>query len=351
MSSQAHLYNPPDEAEIAVHFAKIGSANDSVEPWNSFGKSIKQHVGVHTFGNLRKAREKDVDEAVTLAKLRVGYKCQLCDYMTPLGAPAFTFDPPPTEFRPGSTNGKGIFTKRLESQRDRPSIGRELGLERLAELTLPENIFDSITWCGALPMKSKGPNSTESVADILYTWVIAQWGNAHMDALFAERMEQLLTKRWPKLAPWGKNGEHPRPRRWSQVIQNRFANVRECKVRPRPPPPPPLKPATRPYPLCRNSSPSRDAQEGAYKKLAISSVDLSSPARLLVADGLRVKVKEGAPSMYDALKKAAESDESAADDDDDDDVPGLVPPSDDDDDEDEQPLSQRRFELEGPQPV
>lgn len=74
-------------------------------------------------------------------------------------------------------------------------------------------------------MKAKGKHFTAVVADRIFCWAVAKWGNMHVDALFCERMEEILHKRWPKLKDWGKS-----PRTWSEIIANHFANVREAKV-------------------------------------------------------------------------------------------------------------------------
>ena len=192
-------------------------------------------------GLLRKVRLSDVEDARLAARLNCGYLLTLCDLMTPEGAEPFEFASikkcaPAAAGRAAKGRARalhdGVTKKKFESQRERPTLGHELGPEGLQALVLPAELLKPINWGKDRPMKAKGRmNSTGAVADIIYKWVIATYGNAHVDVNFCERMEELLSELWPRLEPWGKGTDYPRPRRWSLILKNRFPNVRESKAR------------------------------------------------------------------------------------------------------------------------
>ena len=226
------LYNPDGATGIKEWCDKIGSVNGAQDEWTRFGQSIQQVCGVAKVGLLRQCRGSDVDDARVAAKLNPGYFITLCDFLTPEGCDPFVFtgNRPQDVSNSRRTLPEGLCRKKFESQRDRPSLGHELGPEKLADLELPDHLTRVVKWSKGKPMPGKGPNSCAHVVDVIYEWAFAKWGNAHVDSPFCDRMEQLLSNVWPDLQPWGKSRENPRPRRWSHMILNRFSNVRQSKA-------------------------------------------------------------------------------------------------------------------------
>ena len=111
-------------------------------------------------------------------------------------------------------------------------------------------------------MNGRGKNGSSAVANRVWSWAIAKWGNLYVDQMFCDRMDELLSEKWPNLKNWG-----GKQRDWSTIMKHRFSNARE-------------------------------ANDGAYKSSAIPSVDMSSPAKRLLEDGLNLRVDDDAPSMY-----------------------------------------------------
>ena len=259
------IYDPPDERSVLEWFDEIGERSGNEAPWKIFGPAILQTCAATDIGLLKAARDADVDSALNQSMLSIGYKNALCKYLVPQGSSRpWEFAVPKKDPKVARDKDKGLSQKRFESQRARPPLGREIGPEALQALTLPSNLFQTIKCGKEVVMKPKGPNSCERVADLIYGWVVATYGTVHVDMPFCERMEELLNKEWPKLKPW--NGQ---PRRWSAIVKNRFTNAREAK-------------------------------EGAYTKLfkSIPEVDLSSPARRLIKDGLPIVGDSTKRSMF-----------------------------------------------------
>ena len=272
------VYNPPNEISLRDWFEQIGEATGNEQCWATLRHSVVQVTAASNVFLLKKVRDADMDMAIANAKLSVGYKDALCDYLTPTGAAPFAFAVPvkahnrvfDRSFAPASAMSK----KKFASQADRPPLGRELGPDELSNLTFPEHLFQSVKHSKELPMKSRGVNSTEAVADAVWQWVFTKYGSIHVDMAFCERAEELLNERWPHLKPWGNN-----ERRWSDVLKNRFTNVR-AKV-------------------------SGEAQGETYKNiLNIPEVDLSSPARRLIEEGLGVIAMTAQRSLYELAPEA-----------------------------------------------
>ena len=223
------LYNPANDVDVLQWMTKIGLANGTADNWKRYAGTLISTMGCSKMSVLRKMRSKDVDDARQEANLSIGYYHTLCVYLANEASDPFEFTAQPTAAA-GPKLRDGIQRKKFASQRDRPTLGYELGAEGLARLALPKSL-DRIKWGPDRPMKSKGKYSTEHVADLIYAWVVAKFGNTHVDTNFCETLEDLLLQRWPLLDPWGKFGAHPRPRRWAAIIKNRFPNVRESKAR------------------------------------------------------------------------------------------------------------------------
>ena len=226
------LYNPPDDADTFTWMVDVGRKSNNAQNWSAFSEHIIKVISADSVGLLRQARDWDVEQALSMAGLSDGYKKALCKYLVAKGRPPFKFLLAPTTGMPDEApeESKKLFRKKFPSQQERPTLGRELGLQKLAQLTFPPHLFDDVICGKDVEMKSKGKHSTEAVANRVYNWAIATWANTHCDAAFAERMEELLLMKWAKLGAWGKDSGYPRPRRWSTIIMNRFSNGREAKV-------------------------------------------------------------------------------------------------------------------------
>ena len=268
------LYFPDDEVPTATWFNEIGEATGNEQPWNTFRKCLLQYTAASNIGLLRKARDADIDDALNSSKLGVGYKDALCEYLVRKGSPAFTFKSPMTgavhKSKIERQTASAISTKKFASQQDRPPLGRELGPAKLAKLTFPPNIFQHIVCSKATEMCPRGKNSTQVVADAVWQWVFSEYGSVHVDLAFCEKIEELLNELWPKLKPW--NG---RPRTWASIIANRFTNVRSVL--------------------------SNAGVQNEYKTMfQIPEVDISSPAKKLLKDGVKgVDVKSDKRSMFE----------------------------------------------------
>ena len=105
-------------------------------------------------------------------------------------------------------------------------------------------------------MNGRGKNGSSAVANRVWSWAVARWGNLHVDQLFCDRMDELLSEKWPNLKNWG-----GKQRDWSTIMKHRFSNARE-------------------------------AADGAYKSSSIPSIDMSSPAKRLLEDGLNLRVDD-----------------------------------------------------------
>ena len=279
------LYAPPDSACVDEYFGRIGTTTRNEQPWHAYASTIKEITAATNVMLLKMARDSDIDMATNAAKLSSGYKVALCEYLTPQGAPPHRFAHPQiieavsSASPAAASSGSTLSKKKFESQRERPPLGRELGHIELSNLKLPDHIVQSITHSKGVPMKSRGPNSTEAVADLVFSWVFATYGSIHVDMAFCERMDTLLSEKWPSLKPWGKD-EKARPRTWTQIISNRFGNVREKKG-------------------------------SNYKRMltqvGVASVDLSSPAKKLIDDGFTMEIKESKRSMFEPSQPRAAS--------------------------------------------
>ena len=223
------VYNPAATISTMAWFGEIGSATDNVLNWAAFATQLIQVTAADTVGLLRMSRNADIDQALENAGLASGYKLALCAYLVAKGAKPFDFAIPmllnATEIN--KTSSFSLHQKRFASLRNRPSIGRELGLEDVKKLTIPDEIFKDIKHSRGSAMKSKGNNSTEKVADAVFKWAVAKYNNLYADSSFCDRVGEILADKWPNLKPWSSLSSTPKPRNWSAIIANRFNNVRE----------------------------------------------------------------------------------------------------------------------------
>ena len=275
------VYNPADETVTADYFDAIGSITGNEQSWTAFRMALITTTAAATIRLLKKLRDADINLALANAKLGVGYKDALCEYLTPRHAAPFQFILPPDHSgalaagrRTGFAPASAMSQKKFESQQQRPPLGRELGPGELSKIALPEHLFQKVKWSQQNPMPCRGKDSTEIVADIVWQWIFTKYGTIHVDMAFCQRMEQLLNGRWPNLAPWG-----TKERSWSKIIQNRFSNVR-----------------------CSNL----EENDRRYSSLRIiPEVDLSSPAKKLVGEGFgNLQVKQEARSMLELSPSA-----------------------------------------------
>lgn len=279
--SMDSIYNPEETKLTAEWFGEIGDATGNEQSWCSFRMGLMQSTAASTIGLLRKARDNDVDTGLMIAKLSIGYKEALCEYLTPKGSQPFSFTSPGGSCAARETSSRGcapasaMSQKKFGSQKDRPPLGRELGPEMLGKLTLPEHLFQEIKHSKETPMQARGLNSTEKVADLVWQWIFTKYGSIHVDAAFCERMEELLNAKWPLLRPWGL-----RERSWRVIIANRFTNAR-LKL-------------------------GAEHSEKEYKSMKnIAEIDMCSPAKKLLSEGFGVSVEPTKRSLHDALPAAA----------------------------------------------
>ena len=253
------LHNPSDTEPVEDWFRSIGIVTKNEAAWMKFYYSILGIAAATSVQLLRKMREPDIDLALANCELSNGYKHALCEFLVPRGKKPFAFCSPALAKPEGS---KRMYLKKFNSQKARQSLGNELGVEELAKVRFPDNLFRGIVCGKEVPMNGRGKHGTSAVANRVWSWAVARWGNLHVDQMFCDRMEELLSEKWPILKEWG-----GKPRDWSTIMKHRFSNARE-------------------------------ANDGAYQSSAIPSVDMSSPAKRLLEDGLNLRVDDDAPSMY-----------------------------------------------------
>ena len=252
------LYNPPDSFHLFEWFRIIGQLTSNEASWMKFHASVVSVCGATSVGLLRKVRASDIDMALSYASMSFGYKLALSEYMVPNGKEAHVF----VGDRDKPVESRKNCHKKFESQKDRMSLGNELGAVEVQKITLPIGLLSDIR-CGAgVAMRARGRHSTSAVADRVWCWAVGRWGNLHIDSTFCDRIAKLLDEVYPILKPWGK-----KERQWSDIIKNRFNNARE-------------------------------ADEKAYKTSIILSVELSSQARALLKENLTMRTDDAAPSMY-----------------------------------------------------
>ena len=232
MEGLGHIYAPDDNELAHAWVEKIGVATNNQANMARLATSITQNLGVGTVGQLKLVRDVDFDRALAACDLTMGYKMAICDYLTNQNSAPFVFPRPATR---NEEIDKKLVMKKLESQRDRPNMGAEIGYPAVQAIKLPPRLFSRSAKkknarfkmpkmvdgkvVGAL--KPKGPNSVEDVAYRVVAWVAGTYGQAHVDAPVLDKLQDLLLKRFPKLMPL-----KGKPRNWKNVIKNKFANMR-----------------------------------------------------------------------------------------------------------------------------
>lgn len=76
------LHNPPDTMLLSEYFETIGALTHNVTGWMSFHRAIVMTTAASSVGLLKQMREADVDAALTLCKLSIGYK-SVCPFVSP----------------------------------------------------------------------------------------------------------------------------------------------------------------------------------------------------------------------------------------------------------------------------
>jgi len=217
----SELYDPDDDSDVVEWTDALAEAIS--EPlWAKFGDALTTRLIITNIGELREQLDNDVDMAVRhLGSAAAGMKLKLAEYLVKKGRKPFSFGhavgikalhvkKSTSELEWGRLN-----CKKLNSQKDRPTLGLELGGKGLADLALPENALSHIQYSPNTPMLAKGKNGTEAVADVIYTWAVAKFGNAHVDSMFCDRIGHLLEVKYPELKPWGGHMWTRRRRGWS----------------------------------------------------------------------------------------------------------------------------------------
>ena len=241
LSMQNIPRDPDDDVLLVDWMTDVGNALEDHDKWRLAGISLSKKLVITKVGQLRDALDSDISRALNyLGCQQTAIKNKIAEYLMRFGRRPHRWEAP-NEVRSRAAQGQSMHagrsnSKKLMSQKDRPTLGLELGQRALTELELPEQALRKIKHSSNSAMPAKGENSTEHVANIIYEWAIAKWGNAHVDSLFTDKVGELLSKRWPLLKPWGKplkdesGKEIVKERNWSEIIKNRFGNVRHSKV-------------------------------------------------------------------------------------------------------------------------
>lgn len=139
------LYGPHDDQLVSDWFESISNATGiSVDCWTTFSQAISRVTAATTIGLLKQLREADVQSARLQAGLAEGYMNALTCYLVPKGVSPFSFVRATTErMKKLSSNGaKPLYVKKkFESQQNRTSLGRELGMAALAALEIPDEVL------------------------------------------------------------------------------------------------------------------------------------------------------------------------------------------------------------------
>ena len=187
----ATLYNPSDTLSTGEFFKTIGEVTNNEPAWMTFHTAIMATAAASSIYLLKCMRDAEVDLALSSCKMSTGYKNALCEYLSPHGKPPHTFVGVSTN----SETKKKVHVKKFDSQRDRSSLGNEIGGEALMKVTFPDGLFDGITCSREVSMKSGGRHGTCAVSNRVWSWAIAKWGNLHVDQTFCDRMDTLLSER------------------------------------------------------------------------------------------------------------------------------------------------------------
>ena len=235
--------DPDDDVLIVDWMTDVGDALEDRDRWRMAGVALSKKLVITNIGQLRDELDSDVSRALLyLGCERDTVKNKVAEFLMRAGRRPHQWAVP-NDVRSRAAQSQALIqgrcnTKKLLSQKDRPTLGLELGQQTLKTLKLPDQTLRKIKHSPNLAMPSKGKCSTEQVANIIYEWAIAKWGNAHVDTLFCDKVGELLHERWPLLKPWGKplidaesGKEIVKQRCWSEIIKNRFGNVRSAKVR------------------------------------------------------------------------------------------------------------------------
>ena len=121
------LYNPPDTMPLSEFFESIAAMTNNETAWRSFYRSILSTTAASSVGLLKKIRDADIDTALNVNKLSIGYKYALKEYLVPHGRKPFVFN---GESSASVTEGK-TYSKKFESQ-----LGRHRWVVSWAQLRL-----------------------------------------------------------------------------------------------------------------------------------------------------------------------------------------------------------------------
>ena len=247
------LRAPADDVLVADWLRAMGKAMQAEDEWVRFAEALIKDSAAVNIGLLRQLRDADVDKALDKAECSNAYKNTVKNFIVPQDV-KFDFIHPANDAETtgfsSESDAKARGTKKWASQKDRPSMGRELGINYVDKLKLPEHMFKNIKHSPKKPMPGKGQNNTtEAVANCVLKWAIVKFGTVHVDKFTCDHIAEQLYERWPLLKRWGKND-----RSWSDIIRHKFMNWRlGDKVRdsppslrwPTPPPAPPPSPHRR----------------------------------------------------------------------------------------------------------
>lgn len=247
------LRAPADDVLVADWLRAMGKAMQAEDKWVRFAEALIKDSAAVNIGLLRQLRDADVDKALDKADCSNAYKNTVKNFIVPQDV-KFDFIHPANDAETtgfsSESDAKARGTKKWASQKDRPSMGRELGINSVDKLKLPEHMFKNIKHSPKKPMPGKGQNNTtEAVANCVLKWAIVKFGTVHVDKFTCDHIAEQLYERWPLLKRWGKSD-----RSWSDIIRHKFMNWRlGDKVRdsppslrwPTPPPAPPPSPHRR----------------------------------------------------------------------------------------------------------
>mmetsp|Transcript_19960 Transcript_19960/g.42498 ORF Transcript_19960/g.42498 Transcript_19960/m.42498 type:complete len:149 (+) Transcript_19960:159-605(+) len=135
--SSLPLHAPDDATPTIEWFERIGAATANVEAWAQLAAAfVKEHAAATVF-LVKQTTDSEVDILLERCKLKPGYKAALRSYLSAVGCEPFEFvGTLEKELPPEGEAAKHASI----SQRNRQSLGAELGPKELSEMIIPTNL-------------------------------------------------------------------------------------------------------------------------------------------------------------------------------------------------------------------
>lgn len=198
-------YDPDDEVPLAEWLSAIGEVLDA-EEWAGIASSLVKKLVISTVGELRDQLDSDVHNALRqLGSRAVAIKGKLAEYLVKSGRRPHRWATPhtvqPQKLHTREAAGR-LNAKKFPSQKDRSTLGLELGAKGLAAIELPKHLLAQIEHSKLNPMPAKVrlalPHTT--------------WMHMHVRAARAHAFTRALVRAEAhQSAVLGRQSNHPLP--------------------------------------------------------------------------------------------------------------------------------------------